>query len=79
MTRTTILLNDDLMLRVRQLARANGTTMTVIIRQALEAYVGQQQQGRILSFAGVGNSGRRSISKNAEEILRRKGDRRKGW
>jgi Ribbon-helix-helix protein, copG family len=79
MSRTTILLNDDLMLRVRQLARANGTTMTDIIREALEAYVGQQQQGRVLSFAGVGKSGRRSVSKNAEEILRRKADRRKGW
>lgn len=79
MTRTTILLDDDLLLEVKQLARANGITATEVIREALKAYIGEQRRARPLSFAGVGKSGRRSISKKAEEVLRRKADRREGW
>ena len=79
MTRTTILLDNDLLLEVKRLARASGTTATAVMREALKAYIGQQRPARALSFTGVGKSGRRSISKNAETILRRKVDRRKGW
>lgn len=79
MARTTILLDDDLLLEVKQLARANGVTATEVIREALKAYIERQQRTRTLSFTGVGKSGRRSISKQAEAILRRKGDRREGW
>ncbi len=76
MIRTTILLDDDLFLEVKQLARTNGTTVTELMREALKAYIGQQRRTRTLSFTGVGKSGRRSISKKAEEILRQKADRR---
>lgn len=79
MARTTILLDDDLLLEVKQLARANGITATEVIREALKAYIERQQRTRTLSFTGVGKSGRRSISKQAEAILRRKADRREGW
>jgi predicted transcriptional regulator len=76
MTRTTILLDDDLFLEVKRLARTNGTTVTEVMREALKAYIGQQRRARTLSFTGMGKSGRRSISKKAEEILRQKADRR---
>ena len=79
MTRTTILLENNLLLEIKQLARANGTTSTAIIREALETYVEQRRAARSLSFTGVGRSGRSSVSKDAEAILRRKADRRKGW
>jgi metal-responsive CopG/Arc/MetJ family transcriptional regulator len=79
MTRTTILLDNNLLLEIKQLARANGTTATAIIREALETYVEQRRPARSLSFTCVGRSGRSSISKDAEAILRRKADRRRGW
>ncbi|HEY2932171.1 MAG TPA: type II toxin-antitoxin system VapB family antitoxin [Acidobacteriota bacterium] len=79
MARTTILLDDELLLEVRELANASGKTTTAVIHEALEAYVKQGRSARTLSFAGVGKSGRRSISRNAETILRRKANRRKGW
>jgi len=68
-----------MMLEVKQLARANGTTATEIIREALKAYIEQRRPARALSFTGVGKSGHRSISENAEVILRREADCRKGW
>mgnify|MGYP001102822862 CR=1 FL=1 len=79
MTRTTILLDNNLLLEIKQLARANGTTASAIVREALETYVDQRRPARSLSFTGVGRSGRASVSKDAEAILRRKADRRKGW
>ena len=78
-TRTTILLDQDMLLEVKQLARVNGTTATAIIREAVEAYLAKKRPGRTLSFAGVGRSGRRSVSSDAEVILSRNADRRKGW
>lgn len=79
MARTTILLDDDLLLEVKQLARTNGTTATEVIRKALKTYIRRQRQARIPSFTGVGKSGRHSISERAEEMLRRKINRREGW
>jgi len=79
MARTTILWDDDLLVEVKQLARARGQTITEVIRDALKATVKRQQRTRLPSFTGVGRSRRRSISKKAEEILRRKLDSREGW
>ena len=79
MARTTILLEDDLFVEVKQLARARGRTITEVIRDALKATVKRQQRTRLPSFTVVGRSGRRSISRKAEEILRRKLDSREGW
>lgn len=79
MARTTILLDDNLLLEVKHLARTNRTTTTEVIRSALKAYLGRRRRTRKLSFTGVGKSGRRSISKSAEELLRRKINSREGW
>jgi Ribbon-helix-helix protein, copG family len=79
MARTTILLDDDLLLEVKQMARARGITVTEVVREALEASLKRQSRTPVLSFTGVGRSGRRSISKDAEKALRRKVDRREGW
>ena len=79
MARTTILIEDDLLLEVKQLARSQGTTTTEIIRAALKAYTGRRRRARVPSFTGVGRSGRSSVSKTAEAVLRRKVERREGW
>ncbi len=79
MTRTTILLDHDLLVEVKQLARASGTTVTNVIREALKSYLEKNRPSRKLSFAGVGKSGRRSVARDAEKVLRRKASRREGW
>lgn len=79
MTRTTILLESDRWLEIKQLARASGKTATAIIREALQTYLEQRRPARSLSFTAVGKSGRRNVSKDAEKILRRKARQRGGW
>ena len=79
MTRTTILLDHDLLLEVKQLARASETTATNVIREALKSYLEKNRPRRKLSFTGAGRSGRRSVARDAEKILRSKASRREGW
>lgn len=79
MARTTILLDDALLLAVKQLARVKSTTATEIIRQALKAYVKREQRVAVPSFAAVGRSGQSSVSEQAEEILQREAKREEGW
>ena len=79
MTRTTILLDHDLLLEIKQLARASGTTATSVIREALKSYLEKNRSRRKLSFTGAGRSGRRSVSRDAEKILKNKASRREGW
>ena len=79
MTRTTILLDHDLLLEIKQLARTSGTTATDVIRKALKSYLEKNRSKRKLSFTGVGKSGRSTIAKDSEKILRRKANPREGW
>jgi len=79
MTRTTILLDHDLLLEITQLARTSGTTATDVIRQALKSYLEKNRSKRKLSFTAVGKSGRASIAGNSEKILKRKVNRREAW
>jgi metal-responsive CopG/Arc/MetJ family transcriptional regulator len=79
MTRTTILLDDDLLFEIKQLARTSGTTATDVIREALKSYVEKNRSKRKLSFTAVGKSSRSSIAKDSEKILKRKANRHEGW
>ncbi len=79
MARTTMLIDDDLLLELKRLARAQGTTATKIVREALETYVARRRRPRLPSFAKAGKSGRRAIAQTAEEILRKRVDTREGW
>jgi predicted transcriptional regulator len=78
MTRTTILLDSDLWLRLKQLAGAKGMTMTAIIRDAITAYLERHQKTRKLSIIGIGSSGKGNLSEDAEKILKQRFRNRKG-
>ena len=71
MARTTVILKENLMLEVKQLARAKQTTATQIIHEALTAYVEAVKTATLPSFVAAGRSGKRSVSKSAETLLRR--------
>jgi hypothetical protein len=77
-TRTTILLDDDLLLEIKQLARTSGTTATDVIRERLRTISKRIDRRGSCSFLGLGKSGRSSIAKNAEKFLKRKANRREG-
>jgi hypothetical protein len=77
MARTTILLEDQLLLDVRRVAQTKGTTLTEIIREALTAYVDSQPRGELPSFTAVGSRGsarspraRASGARDAEKLAR---------
>ena len=71
MARTTVILDDNVLLDIKQLARARRTTTTQIIHEALTAYVKLQPNSELPSFVGSARSGKRSVAQNAETLLRR--------
>ena len=79
MRRTTIYLDEDTVLAIRQLADAENLSQAEIIRDALKAYLQQAQaSGRPLP-PGIGayRSGRQDISEQAEVLLRQATRRRR--
>lgn len=72
MHRTTIYLEPDLLLALRQLAQREQCSQAAIIRSALERYVSEVQEPVTPALPGVGRyrSGRSDVSEQAETILR---------
>jgi len=73
MLRTTIYLDDEIALAIRQLAETQKRSQAEIIRDALRKYIKQtKRQGRpTLSGVGAYRSGRSDVSEKAEELLRK--------
>ena len=73
MARTTILLQDDLLLELKRVAQTRGTTMTDVIHHALRAYLGAQPGSGLPSFTAVARSqeaGRNTMSRTAKKLAR---------
>ncbi len=80
MKRTTIQMDEALLLEIKQLAEENETTMSEMIREALREYVEAHRKARPpLSFIGASRSGRDDVSSNAEAILSAEAKRETGW
>ena len=73
MLRTTVYLDDEIALAIRQLAETQKRSQADIIRDALRKYIKQtSRQGRPpLSGVGAYHSGRSDISEKAEELLKK--------
>jgi predicted transcriptional regulator len=67
--RTTVKISDELDARLRHEASRRQTTVSVVTREALEAYLSVEPRRR-LGAAAAGRSGRRDVSERIEEILR---------
>lgn len=76
MVKTTVYLDDEIAMKVRQIAMADGRSQAEVIREALRAYTRQVRRPRP---KGVGQyrSGRSNVSESAEEILRQAARKRK--
>jgi hypothetical protein len=68
MTRTTILLDDHLLLEVRSLANRKGTTTTEVIKDALIEYIQKQPARGLPSFTGIGKSKGKGTGRLSEKI-----------
>jgi metal-responsive CopG/Arc/MetJ family transcriptional regulator len=74
MARTTILLQDDLLIEVKRLAHTKGTTVTEVIQTALRDYVDTQPHAGLPSFTAVGRAkgaASKNLSRQAKKIARR--------
>ena len=62
MKRTTILVDDALLIEARSLAQQRAMTFTALVNEALRAYVHTHRTPRHLSCIGVGRSERPTSS-----------------
>ncbi len=80
MLRTTIYLEEDTLLAIRQLADSENRSQAEIIRVALKTYLEQAKtQGHRPLPPGIGTyrSGRQDISEQTEVLLRQASRRRR--
>lgn len=68
MTKTTLYLDEATLVGLKELARAQGRKRSVLIREALHAYLERHDRPRPLGI-GAYHSGRTDISERAEELL----------
>ncbi|MDY7093856.1 MAG: ribbon-helix-helix protein, CopG family [Acidobacteriota bacterium] len=68
MVKTTLYLEDSMMLRLKELARSEGRKQSSLVREALQSYLDQHQRPEP---KGIGSyrSGREDISERGEELL----------
>jgi len=78
MKRTTVLLEEDVERELCATAAVRGTTLSVVVREALAEYARTEarKRSRSLRFFAVGRSGRDNIADRHEEILERELGRR---
>ncbi|HEY7602353.1 MAG TPA: ribbon-helix-helix protein, CopG family [Methylomirabilota bacterium] len=72
MRRTTIFADEDVLRRLREIAKRENLTLSDVIRAALDRYVSRHGPKRPrLSLIGIGRSGRRDVAEHAEDLLRK--------
>lgn len=69
-TRTTILIDRDLLDRLDRHARRSKSTKTAVIAAALEAYLAEHETSVELGFLAVGRSGHGRLSIDGRSIVR---------
>ena len=68
--RRTVRFSDEVGASLRDEAKRRGITVSEVVREAIEAFIGVQQPSpRWLVASGSGESGRADIAERIEEIL----------
>ena len=70
MKRTTISADEEVLRRLREIAKRENVTWSDVIRLALERHLARRRPRRArLSLVGVGRSGRNDVAAHAEALL----------
>ena len=79
MVRTTVYLEEDMVVELRHRAEAEKRSQAEIIRDAIRRYLEDTSGFERPPIAGVGSysSGRSDVSKRAEELLRERARKRR--
>ncbi len=68
--RTSILLEKDVMLKLKTLAKTSNKSTSFIIREAVTEYVTKKTPEKKFSIIGIVNSGDTYFAENDEEYLK---------
>ena len=70
MKRTTVFVDEDVLRKLREIAKRENTSVAEVTRKALVEYVSRRRAKRSrLSLVGVGRSGRKDVAERFEELL----------
>ena len=75
-SRTTILMDPDLLERLGRFAHRERTTKTAVIAAAVEAWLADHDEAQELGFIGIGESGHGRLSLDGRRIARREAGQR---
>jgi metal-responsive CopG/Arc/MetJ family transcriptional regulator len=72
MKRTTVFADEDLLRKLREIAKRENSSVSEVTRKALVEYVSRRRPKRSrLSLVGVGRSGRKDVAERSEDLLRK--------
>jgi hypothetical protein len=70
MKRTTVFADDDVMKKLKEIAKRENSTVSKVTRKALDEFVSRRtRKNSRLSLIGVGRSGRKDVAERAEDLL----------
>ncbi|HAJ95594.1 MAG TPA: hypothetical protein DCP02_05095 [Actinobacteria bacterium] len=74
--RTSILLDKDIMLKLKKLSKNTNRSISFLIREAVSSYVIRKAPKKKFSIIGIGSSGGSDIANNEDEYLKGLGEDR---
>jgi len=70
MKRTSVFADEDILRKLREIAKRENSTVSEVTRKALTEFVSRRRAKRSrLSLIGVGRSGRKDVAERSEELL----------
>ena len=70
MKRTTVFADENVLQKLKAIAKRENSTLAEVTRKALNEFVSRRRRKRSrLSLIGVGRSGRKDVAERAEELL----------
>jgi hypothetical protein len=80
MENITIQADEEMLAALKRIAEYNSISIEGVARKALLQYLQSfEKKSKTYSFIGIGKSGKKNISIQAEDILSKEIDRKKGW
>ncbi|MFZ3386689.1 MAG: ribbon-helix-helix protein, CopG family [Candidatus Hydromicrobium sp.] len=69
--RTSVLLEKDVMLKLKNMAKFSNKSTSFLIREAVTAYVAKKVPRKEIGLIGIVNSGDPNFAENDEEYLKK--------
>ena len=70
--RTNVLLDKDIMILLKSMSRAEGKSITLIVREAVQEYLSRKMPKKDFGIIGIGESGHRDVSGDMKKYEKNK-------